>query len=69
MGIVQRHWLAHLLTIAGLPADTSALLAEAVSTPEQSLHRDTVAGLAKLFEDTEPSKAPALILYGPLADE
>lgn len=60
--------LAALLTEAGLPKDTPALLAEGVSTPEQTLRRSTVADLVAHFETTEPSKAPALILYGPLAD-
>lgn len=51
----------------GLPPDTPAILAEAVSTPEQAVHRGTVSGLAaKLSEDV--GNKPALILYGPLAD-
>lgn len=60
--------LAGLLTGAGLPPDTPALLAEGVSTPDQVLVRSTVAGLVAQFAQGEPSKAPALILYGPLAD-
>lgn len=58
--------LAGLLTGAGLPPDTPALLAESVSTPDQQLMRSTVAGLAERFAD-EPGSAPALILYGALA--
>lgn len=58
--------LADLLTGAGLPPDTPALLAESVSTPDQQLMRSTVAGLAERFAD-DPGPAPALILYGALA--
>jgi uroporphyrin-III C-methyltransferase len=51
----------------GLPPDTPALLAEAVSTPQQSLQRTTIGALAEQLE-TEISASPALILYGPLAE-
>jgi uroporphyrin-III C-methyltransferase len=58
--------LAKALIAHGLPPDTPALLAEAVSTPEQVLHRSTVADLArKLAEDR--STLPGLILVGNLA--
>lgn len=60
--------LAALLIDSGLPPETSALLAEGVSTPDQALTRSTIAGLVAAFAETEPSTAPALILYGPLAD-
>lgn len=60
--------LAAALIAKGLPADTPALIAEAVSTPEQSLTRTTVAELAKTLAN-EISTTPALILYGPLADD
>ena len=60
--------LAGLLTSAGLPGDTPALLAEGVSTPEQRLTRSTVAGLAADLAGATPGGAPALILYGPLAE-
>jgi len=51
----------------GLPGDTAAVLAEAVSTPQQVVTRATVAALAeKLAEDV--GDKPALILYGPLAE-
>lgn len=60
--------LAALLSDAGLPSDTPALLAEGVSTSDQVLKRSTIAGLVADFANSEPSKAPALILYGPLAD-
>ena len=51
----------------GLPADTPALLAEAVATSEQKLTRTTMGALAeKLSQETSPN--PALILYGPLAE-
>ena len=58
---------AQMLMDAGLPGDTPALLAEGVSTPAQALHRLSVSDLAaKLSHGV--SDAPALILYGPLAD-
>ncbi len=60
-GLVER------MLAAGLPANTPALLAESVSTPEQAITRSTVSELAeKLAHST--SAVPALILYGPLAD-
>ncbi len=58
--------LAEALIAHGLPPDTPALLAESVSTPEQTLHRSTVAALAaSLAEDR--STLPGLILVGNLA--
>jgi uroporphyrin-III C-methyltransferase len=60
--------LAAVLIAKGLPADTPALIAEAVSTPEQSLTRSTVSELAETLEKGI-SDNPALILYGPLADD
>ncbi|WP_108835453.1 uroporphyrinogen-III C-methyltransferase [Tateyamaria sp. Alg231-49] len=58
---------AQMLMDAGLPADTPTLLAEGVSTPAQALHRMSVADLSlKLSQGV--SDAPALILYGALAD-
>jgi uroporphyrin-III C-methyltransferase len=59
--------LVQKLVAAGLPADTPALLAEAVSTPEQVLHRSTIAELAELLTD-ERSPRPGLIIFGALAD-
>ncbi|MDW4496472.1 uroporphyrinogen-III C-methyltransferase [Sulfitobacter sp. D35] len=59
--------LAAALFARGLPKSTPALLAENVSRPEQSLHRDTVSGLSKRLAE-EIGTAPALILYGPLAE-
>ena len=56
------------LVAAGLPADTPALLAEAVSTEDQRLTRTTITELAALLAESD-SKAPGLILYGPLADD
>ena len=56
------------LVATGLPADTPALLAEAVSTDDQRLTRTTITELAALLADSD-SKAPGLILYGPLADD
>ena len=51
----------------GLPANTPALLAEAVSTPQQTLTRTTIKSLAEQLEG-DISASPALILYGPLAE-
>ena len=51
----------------GLPADTPALLAEAVSTSQQTLQRTTIEVLAEQLEKGI-SSSPALILYGPLAE-
>ncbi|MDU9005704.1 uroporphyrinogen-III C-methyltransferase [Sedimentitalea todarodis] len=59
--------LAGMLMEHGLPADTPALLAEAVGTPEQALHRGTIATLADRLAK-ESGTAPALILYGPLSE-
>lgn len=59
--------LAARLIGAGLPADTPALLAEGVATPAQRLTRSTVAALAAHLR-ADPGPAPALILYGPLAE-
>ncbi|MEO0938844.1 MAG: uroporphyrinogen-III C-methyltransferase [Pseudomonadota bacterium] len=59
--------LLRALTDKGLPADTPAILAEAVSTPSQVVQRATVSDLAeKLSRDV--GDKPALILYGPLAE-
>lgn len=59
--------LAAQLIAHGLPPDTPALLAEAVTHPEQTLSRLTVATLAAQLAETRGDQ-PALILYGPLAD-
>lgn len=59
--------LAQALMDEGLPATTPAILAEAVCTAEQVLHRDTLAGLAERLSDEIGTK-PALILYGPMAE-
>ena len=61
-GKLQKTLLEH-----GLPATTPALLAEAISTPLQSLQRTTIGALAAQLAENV-SSAPALILYGPLAD-
>jgi uroporphyrin-III C-methyltransferase len=60
--------LVEALIEHGLPADTPALIAESVSTPEQHLHRSTVVDLAAQLAQ-QIGDAPALILYGPLADD
>jgi len=59
--------LAELLITHGLPADTPALLALAVSTPEQELSHHTVGDLPVLLRAMQTT-APVLILYGALAD-
>ena len=59
--------LVAALIAHGLPAETPCLLAESVSHPDQRLSRDTIGGLAALLAG-QTSAAPALILYGPLAD-
>lgn len=59
--------LAAKLIHAGLPADTPAILAEAVSQPDQKITRHTVASLSDILAQ-ETGAHPALILYGPLAE-
>ena len=59
--------LADALVARGLPPSTPALLAEAVSTPDERLRRSTVAALAEALRG-EVSAAAALILMGPLAE-
>ena len=60
--------LAAALIAHGLSPDTPALLAEAVSQPDQRLHRTTLSGLAAtLAKDRSP--LPGLILFGPLAKQ
>jgi uroporphyrin-III C-methyltransferase len=58
--------LAEALVARGLPPGQPAILAEAVSTPDQRIMRSTVADLARHL-DGGSSPLPALILYGPLA--
>lgn len=59
--------LAKALIAHGLPPETPALLAEAVSTPDQVLHRSTVAELARTLAE-DRSTLPGLILVGALAE-
>lgn len=59
--------LAAALIAEGLSPDTPALLAEAVSTPDQRLHRSTIAGLAAALAD-DRSPLAGLIIYGALAE-
>lgn len=59
--------LAARLIEHGLPGDTPAMLAEAISTPDEKLHRFTIATLAEYLDSTS-STTPALIFYGPLAE-
>ena len=58
--------LAKMLIDHGLPADTPAMLAEGVSTPDQQIGWFTIASLAAHLADGISTR-PALILYGPLA--
>lgn len=59
--------LAEKLVEAGLPAETHALVALGVSTPEQELSCHTVGELPQVLRQMQTT-APVLILYGPLAD-
>ena len=59
--------LAAQLIAAGLAPDTPALLAESVSQPGQRLTRTTICALAATLAHG-PGDAPALIIYGPLAE-
>lgn len=59
--------LLDALEAHGLPRSTPALMAESVSTPEQRLTRATMGELAKRLA-AEVGTAPALVLYGPLAE-
>ncbi|WP_282153733.1 uroporphyrinogen-III C-methyltransferase [Ruegeria atlantica] len=59
--------LVKALNEHGLPLETPALMTESVSTPDQVLHRSTVGELADKL-GAEIGTAPALILYGPLAE-
>lgn len=59
--------LAARLMAEGLAADTPCLLAESVGHPDQRLTRLTIATMAAHLAGAE-SPAPALILYGPLAE-
>ena len=58
------------LMAAGLPGNTPALLAEAVSQPGQRLTRSTVAMLAEILscKSEWTSDAPVLIIYGALSE-
>ncbi|MEM9968437.1 MAG: uroporphyrinogen-III C-methyltransferase [Pseudomonadota bacterium] len=58
--------LVSRLIAEGLPKETPAMLAEAVSTPAEKVTHHTIQSLAAHLESTA-SSTPALILYGPLA--
>lgn len=68
MGVRTFPLLQKALAAHGLPASTPALLAEAVSTPDQRLIRTTMGELAQKLATKPTSSAPALIYYGPLAE-
>lgn len=59
--------LLSLLIEAGLPDTTPAILAEGISTPDQTVKRYTVRSLSDTLSH-EISDQPAIILFGPLAD-
>ena len=59
--------LAQALVARGLPADTPAMLAEAVGTPQAAYLRTTLAALAERL-GRELGDKPGLIFYGPLAE-
>lgn len=59
--------LAARLIAAGLPPETPAILAEAVSRPEQQISRHSLQALSDRLA-RETGDQPALILYGPLAE-
>ncbi|MGI9370169.1 MAG: uroporphyrinogen-III C-methyltransferase [Ruegeria sp.] len=59
--------LVEALHAHGLPLDTPCLMAESVSTPDQTIHRSTIGDLAEKLR-SEIGTSPALILYGPLAE-
>lgn len=59
--------LAKALFAHGLPQDTAAILAEGVSTEAQKIHTMTMSELAGSVSQIA-SSAPALVLYGPLAE-
>lgn len=59
--------LAAALIDMGLSPNTPALLAEAVSTPDQRLHRTTIAALAASLAG-DRSSLPGLIIFGSLAE-
>ena len=60
--------LADKLMEAGLAPDTPAMLAEAVGTAEADTERSTLIALAERLASDVGDK-PALIFYGPLADQ
>ena len=59
--------LAKLLMDEGLPGSTPAILAENVSLADEEVWRGTVESLAARLAD-DPGSAPAIIIYGTLAD-
>jgi len=61
--------LAHMLMDHGLPGTTPAMMAEGVTTDDESVRRSTVEDLANHLNGVPPSKAPTLIFYGALAPE
>jgi len=59
--------LVDALMARGLPPETPALLAEAISRGDQRLQRSTIAELADQLRE-DPGDKPAIILFGPLAE-
>lgn len=60
--------LVEALVARGLPANTPAILAESISTPDQRITRGTIADIADGLSKSIGS-LPAIILFGPLADD
>lgn len=59
--------LVAALMARGLPANTPAILAQSVSGPDQQITRTTLSELADQLSQ-EIGEKPALILYGPFAE-
>lgn len=60
--------LAGILMTHGLPGETPAMMAEAVTTSEQGIVRSTVAELADRLRAEDTRHAPTLIFFGALSD-
>lgn len=60
--------LVERLLASGMAGDTPAILAENVGHENQCIISSTLIGLAKQMAE-HASKAPAIILYGPLAEK
>lgn len=59
--------LSESLIERGLPADTSAIMAESISTPQQKIIRSTMSGLEEILNN-DTGTGPVTIIFGPLLD-